>query len=160
MLTQNEIKDLFEYREGVLYWKIKPCNNVQIGDQAGNKNVRGYWVTGIQRKLYQNHRLIFMWHYGYLPQYIDHINGNTLDNRIENLRPATCLQNQHNAKKRNDNKSGVKGLSWDKQCQKWKAQIRYNGQKIYLGLFESLENAEEFITLCREMIHGEFANHG
>lgn len=159
-LTQDEIKSLFDYKNGKLVWKIKPNRNIRIGDAAGSIDSHGYLQTKHNGIVYLNHRLIWLMHYGWLPKLIDHVNGNKTDNRIENLRQATPQQNQHNAKRRVDNKSGVKGVVWRKDSRKWRADIQVNGKRRSLGCFDSIENAKEFIMLTREMLHENFANNG
>lgn len=159
-LTQDEIKSLFDYKNGKLVWKIKPNRNIRIGDAAGSIDSHGYLQTKHNGIVYLNHRLIWLMHYGWLPRLIDHVNGNKTDNRIENLRQATPQQNQHNAKRRVDNKSGVKGVIWHKDSRKWRADIQVNGKRRSLGCFDSIENAKEFIMLAREMLHENFANNG
>lgn len=159
-LTQDEIKSLFDYKNGKLVWKIKPNRNIRIGDAAGSIDSHGYLQTKHNGIVYLNHRLIWLMHYGWLPKLIDHVNGNKTDNRIENLRQATPQQNQHNAKRRVDNKSGVKGVIWRKDSRKWRADIQVNGKRRSLGCFDSIENAKEFIMLTREMLHENFANNG
>ena len=159
-LTQDEIKSLFDYKNGKLVWKIKPNRNIRIGDAAGSIDSHGYLQTKHNGIVYLNHRLIWLMHYGWLPKLIDHVNGNKTDNRIENLRQATPQQNQHNAKRRVDNKSGVKGVIWRKDSRKWRADIQVNGKRRSLGCFDSIENAKEFIMLTREMLHKNFANNG
>ena len=72
---------------------------------------------------------------------IDHIDGNGLNNRWNNLREVTPTENQRNARKRSDNTSGTTGVGWHKQRQKWKAQIRINGTQKHLGYFDSKEEA-------------------
>jgi hypothetical protein len=87
----------------------------------------------------------------------DHKNGNKLDNRCSNLRSATKSQNQFNKKLLPTNTSGVKGVSWHKECKKWRADISINGKLLYLGLFE---NKKDAITVRQEAAykyHGEFA---
>jgi len=90
---------------------------------------------------------------------IDHINGNILDNRIENLRKATHAENQWNAKKRVDNKSGIKGVCWKKEDKRWLAQIKHNKVLHYLGIFKDKAEAEKVVRKKREELHGEFARH-
>ena len=90
---------------------------------------------------------------------IDHINGNILDNRIENLRKATYAENQWNAKTRVDNKSGIKGVSWHKATKRWLAQIKHNKTLHYLGVFKDKKKAEEVVRKKRNELHGEFARH-
>ena len=72
---------------------------------------------------------------------VDHIDGNTENNFIDNIRPATNLQNAINQKIPLNNTSGHKGVSWHKQSSKWRAQISHNGKRIHLGSFETVEDA-------------------
>lgn len=158
-MTQDEANRLFNYRDGKLYWKIKTARRIKIGDEAGSKNNCGYKMVGFGGKLWCVHRIIFCMHHGYFPNVIDHINGNPLDNRIENLRSVTFSQNVCNAKIKSDNTSGVKGIFWRKRDKKWEARIQMDGKRKHLGTFECLEKAKEFLMLAREMVHGEYARH-
>ena len=158
-LTQDLLKELFEYRDGVLYWKVAKARNIKVGDAAGCLNATGYLYTRINRKRYRNHRLIFLMYYGYLPQFLDHIDGNKINNRIENLRPATISENNRNAKIGKNNTSGVKGVYWYARDKKWKAQLMINRKVKYLGYFKTIEEAEEAVKKAREELHGEFARH-
>jgi hypothetical protein len=99
-------------------------------------------------------------HKGYLPEFIDHINGDRADNNIDNLREATRSQNCQNAKLSKVNRSGVKGVSWHKYNQKWYARIRLDGKRIDLGYFDNLIEAEATIKATREKLHGVFSNYG
>ena len=99
-------------------------------------------------------------HKGYLPKIIDHINGDKLDNRIENLRSATVGQNQHNRKTNTNNTSGYKGVCWDKAMKKWRARIKLEDKSIHLGYFTNAEEADKVVRAAREELHGSFANHG
>ena len=126
---------------------------------AGTKS-RYYWQVCIDYVLYRNHRLIWTYHKGTTPQQIDHINGNTFDNRIENLRECTTFENQQNRKQNKLNTSGIKGVSWCKQKEKWRARIIADGREFHIGFFESKEKAKEHIEKARKTLHGVFANHG
>ena len=96
MITQQQVLELFEYRDGDLYWKVKPAKQVAVGAKAGCKNSHGYCVVRVNKVLYGIHRIIFLMHHGHLPEYIDHADGDRLNNRIENLRQATKIQNSYN----------------------------------------------------------------
>jgi len=159
-INQETIKKLFDYSHGKLFWKIKPTYRVKKGQESGTISSDGYRHIGIFGKMYTTHRIIFLYHYGFLPDCVDHINGNKLDNRIENLRSVTTTQNQYNAKKRKDNISGVKGISWYKRYNKWRAQCKVEGKTISLGYYLDIREAEKVIKLFRENQHGEFHNHG
>lgn len=82
---------------------------------------------------------------------VDHINGNTLDNRKNNLRIVTSSENQQNRRgAQRNSKSGVRGVCWHKQRGKWTTRIRINGQRIYLGLYDSLSDAEKAVIDARQ----------
>ena len=135
-LTQQYIKFLFNYKNGELYWKKLTSNlsRVKIGSKAGHLNKSdGYCRIIINNKSYLVHRLIFLYHYGYLPKYIDHIDRNKSNNNIENLRGVTRSQNLMNSKIRKGS-SQYKGVSQHKS-NKWQARIMHQGKRIYLGLF-------------------------
>lgn len=72
---------------------------------------------------------------------IDHANGDGLDNRRANLRVTTQAQNATNTRRRSNNKSGFKGVSWHAECKAWRAQIRTGGKSHHLGLFATAEEA-------------------
>ena len=78
--------------------------------------------------------------------FIDHINGNRSDNRIENLRPVTHQQNQFN-------KTGVKGYSWHKPSQKWRSQIVVDATQIHLGMFDNEEDARNAYLEAKNTYH-------
>jgi hypothetical protein len=89
---------------------------------------------------------------------VDHINGNPLDNRRENLRLATRAQNNYNQVSGRKNTSGFKGVCWDKKRGMWKAQIRANGINYNIGHYHTPEEAHEAYKLKAVELHGEYAN--
>jgi hypothetical protein len=142
-ITQELVKRLFDYNpDGYLIWKVKPALRVSIGSPAGSKNTRGYWQVRVLGKLYRSHRIIFLWHNGYFPENnIDHIDGNPSNNKIENLREVTQQCNLRNSKVHKNNNSGVTGVIWHKQTEKWYAQIKVNGKNINLGFYSDFISA-------------------
>lgn len=89
--------------------------------------------------------------------FVDHINRNGLDNYRCNLRPATRLQNRMNCGLSKRNKSGFKGVSWHKSCNKWVAKIEINDKSIYLGLFDDKIEAAKAYNAAAKKHFGEFA---
>lgn len=89
---------------------------------------------------------------------VDHINGDTLDNRRENLRVCTQGENLRNRTKlSSQNTSGVNGVCWVKKSKKYMAQIRFQYQNIYLGLFDTIEEAAEARREAELAYYGEYA---
>ena len=156
MVTQQELKDLFEYTDGKLIRKISK-GNTKAGSSIGNFRKDGYLQAEINRHKYLLHRLIYIYHYGTAPKYIDHINGIKSDNKIENLRSATYSENNRNAKRRKNSSSGVKNVSWYPNAQKWAVRIYYEGKNKYFGSFDTKEEAETVAKLNRELLYGDFA---
>lgn len=161
-ITKELLHELFEYKEGELYWKVYTSSKTKPGDKAGCKNSHGYIQISIKKKLYQAHRIIFFMHNGYFPKYVDHIDGNRLNNRIENLRKATNFENSWNSKIRKNNTSGIKGVNWNKSRKKWEVRLRFavTGKNLYFGRYVDKELAELVAIEARNKYHGEFANHG
>ena len=162
-LTVDLLKHLFDYDKetGNLIWKVSNSHSQKIGDIAGSLHQRlGYVQIGINSKRYYAHRLIFLYHKGYLPKTLDHINGDRGDNRIENLRAVTASQNQHNRKINSNNTSGYKGVSYNARANKWCAEIHLESKRISLGYYKTPEEADAVVRKAREELHGGFANHG
>jgi hypothetical protein len=157
MITQDNLKDYFTYKDGNLFWKRQPSRRITVGSIAGNLTERGYIQVKVFNKRFYAHRIIFFMFNGYFPQELDHIDGNKSNNRIENLRDSTKSQNNMNSKKRKDNTSGTKGITWDKRCNKWKVQGQANNIKYYLGRYDDMELAKKVIYEFRKQHHNEYA---
>jgi len=157
MLTQQQLKNLFEYQDGNLIWKISKGKRGKIGSIAGTITSNGYLSIRVDKKNYKAHRLVYLYHHGYLPNIIDHIDRDKLNNKIENLREATISQNNVNTKIRKDNASGLKGVTWHKASNKWCAQIMVNCKQNHIGLFLDIEDARAAYLQARRKYFGEFA---
>ena len=159
MVTQERLKELFDYQDGNLVWKVAR-GNVKVGRIAGHLNESiGYFRLTLFKKAYMVHRLIFMYHHGYMPEMLDHIDCNKLNNKIENLRPANRSENMLNLKMRKTNTSGAKNVSWSKDDKRWIVRVRVSGTKKYFGSFEDLELADLVATEARDKYQGQFARH-
>lgn len=157
MITQEIVRELFDYKNGQLIWKKKTSAKTKIGSCAGSLNSAGYVNVGVNGKLYLLHRLIFLWHHGRLPEVLDHINGTKSDNRIENLREATFLQNSHNKKIPSNNGSGITGVGWDAKRERWEARISVNKKVRRIGYFQNFHDAVSARKSAEEKYFGEFA---
>lgn len=159
-LNQDRLKELLEYNGHDFIWKVEKSSRIKIGDIAGCTNRRGYRLIKIDRKLYLAHRLVWLYVHGeFPPQFIDHINGDPSDNRIENLRSASASQNQRNKGMQQNNTSGVTGVGWDAPNNKWRVGIRAEGKDKTVGRFHLLSDAIA-ARKDAEIKYGFHANHG
>lgn len=160
-LTQEYVRSLFDYRDGELYWKVSGKGRI-IGTPAGSLGPNGYLLIKIRSKRYLNHRVIFLWHHRHLPEFLDHIDGDRLNNDISNLREATRQENSRNQKKPKSyggkqTTSIYKGVSWNKPIKKWISYIWIDGKNKHLGCFDSeIEAAKSYDHAAVESF-GEFA---
>jgi hypothetical protein len=154
-MDMNLINDLFEYKDGGLYWK-KSSRHGWVGKQAGTI-CNGYVQVRINQKHNYAHRIIFFMHHGYLPNYIDHIDGNPLNNKIENLRATNSSGNSANSKVKITNTSGYKGVSFRSDTNKWQAALTKDYKKISLGCYETAEEAHQAYLKGSKEHFGEFA---
>jgi len=90
-------------------------------------------------------------------QYVDHKNGNGLDNQLNNLRTCNKQQNHFNQKTNKNNTSGFKGVIWHKQLNKWQSRICVNRKRIYLGHFNNIIDAAKAYNEAAMKYFGEFA---
>jgi hypothetical protein len=146
--------ELFEYNDGKLYWK-KNQGNVKVGQEAGTVAQIGRMYVQAEGKKHLVHRVIWFLHYGNCPEFLDHIDGNPLNNKIENLRPATKQQNAMNRKVKSDSLLGIKGVT--KRGKKFSSSIFINGVSKFLGVFETKEMAAEAYSKAAQINFKEFA---
>jgi hypothetical protein len=161
-LSKEEYEKLFDvcFETGVLKRKIAVSNRVHIGDIAGNKDSYGYLRVGVNKKPQLVHRIIMiMAGIDIRGKQTDHINHIRNDNRLENLRAVECYENSKNQTIKRTNKSGVVGVSWKKQRNRWTANIQLNKKQYYLGMFL---NKEEAIAARQDanIKYGFHENHG
>jgi hypothetical protein len=116
--------------------------------------VRAYMVNGKTTRV-RMHRLITN---ADKTKEVDHINGNSLDNRRSNLRTCSHAENNQNKGKQSNNTSGYKGVMWDKGTGRWRAKIAKDGKDIHVGRFDDLVEAAKAYDMAALEVHGEFAS--
>jgi len=157
MLTQEYLNLLFEYRGGALYRRLSRGPQ-HAGVRAGTKTKKGYIRVRVDGQFYMEHRLVFFMHYGRWPEVTDHINGVRDDNRIENLRECSPMQNAQNAKGKGEREL-PKGIHFHKTRQRYCAYVDLQGKRYYVGEHRTLDEAVAAVRSKREQLHGNFAKH-
>lgn len=156
---------------GDFFWKARPRDafvnarahsvymKIYPGRKAGFTNSKGYVEIRVAYRLVKAHRIAWAMTHGRYPAcQIDHINGNRADNRLVNLREATNAQNQWNRPGRLLSPPGVKGVQL--RSKGWHATITANGVRYFLGVFPTLEEAQQRWIEAAKELHGEFAYAG
>jgi hypothetical protein len=140
---------------GIIRWKILFPNKI-----AGTKIKGGYIKLSLEKIDFKAHRLCWILHYRCRPSehmHIDHLNGNTSDNRIQNLRLCKAKNNSANSKKPKSNTSGYKGVTTVKGSPKYRAYICVNRKQIHLGMHDKPEDAYRAYCNAANKYFGEYA---
>lgn len=137
-MNKDQINSLFLYQDGILFWKIKPCKNVEAGSIAGTKDKDGYITIRYKGKHHKAHHIVYAMHTGIYPKYIDHIDRNRSNNCIENLRETNHADNMQNKGSYSNNMSGIKYIRWYKQTHRWAVMVKRN----HIGYFKDLSDAK------------------
>jgi hypothetical protein len=164
-LTAEILRDLLTYdpTTGIFQWRVRAGPRA-AGSIAGSKSDDGYWVIGIGGKVYKAHRLAYLYMTGEWPSgQVDHRNIDHADNRWDNLRPANTSNNKANNPgyrgRRHALPKGVYRASRSNR-RRFIAQIRVRGENIYLGSFQTAEDAHAAYSAAANQHFGEFANVG
>lgn len=172
-------RELFDYQDGLLYWNLrarsyfrddrshavwnarfagKPAGHIHKS-RSGERHKTTVTIDGVSVRLLAS-RVVWAWHHGSWPSgIVDHEDGDTLNDRIGNLRDVTSSQNSQNMRMHPDNTSGVTGVHWHKQRGKWVASIMANRNSRYLGIYDNLDEAIA-VRKAAEATLGFHPNHG
>lgn len=141
--SQEWLKDNYDYHIDGGLTRLKPRGNQKAGSTCfGKKEKNGYMRMPINYDMFVIHRVIWKWHNGDEPEFIDHINGNRSDNRIENLRSCSKSDNRHNSGMNKNNTSGYNGVNYYNygKTPKWTWAFTVDGVR-YSGYCSSLKSA-------------------
>lgn len=157
MITQAEIKRRLRYEQnaGEFFWVDPTKYHAQLAGARAGTVRGGYAVIKLNGRAYRAHRLAWLYVYGHMPEMIDHINGNRLDNRIANLRPCTMSENAKNhggRRKKSGTPPGVRKTSSGKYC----ARIRVDGVAIHIGTFAAPSTAHNAYVREKRRLFGAF----
>jgi hypothetical protein len=147
-------RQMFRNEQNFRLW-----NTRYAGKSAGTLRQAGHLAVAVGHTQYRAHRLVWLYVHGEpVPDVIDHVDHNKLNNRISNLRAATKSQNGANMRMRNRNTTGVKGVSPHHKG-RFRARIMLNGKETNLGSFATLEEAAKARFEAASRLHGSFARH-
>lgn len=173
-LTADYVRQILHYdpETGVFIWRerdrehfatlnaYRSWNTQHSGSIAGSVRSDGYCIISTNGRRYLAHRLAWLYMTGSWPNnQIDHRDLDPSNNRFTNLRDATGSENLRNRGPQSNNTSGVKGVCWDKQREKWHAKISVNGKDRFIGYFDQdkLEDAATAYEKAARERHGDFA---
>ena len=155
-LTAERLRELLDYNPhtGEFVWRVS-CRGTKAGDIAGSSGSEGrrHIIIGYAR--FKAHRLAWLYVHGVWPKgLIDHINGIPFDNRIANLREASMSENLCNQRRAHtNNKTGILGVQWKKDRNKFRARIVIAGKEKHLGYFDTKEKAQEAYLSAKQELH-------
>lgn len=148
----------FKYKEGNLYWNNPTSYRFKKGDLAGSKGKNGYLRVRVNTKPYSVHRVIYEMLIGPIPKgcLIDHMDQDKSNNKINNLRVCSNSENQKNRGRTKTNSTGYKGVTFNKEANKYRATITLDGVNVSLGHFSTAKEASLVYELRAKEEFGEF----
>lgn len=176
--TPDQLRQLLDYdpETGSLSWKRRCVEQFRdtkgrkkehaaanwnaryAGAEVGVIDTHGYRKFRFAGSTYYAHRVAWAIAHGAWPDAeIDHINCDPADNRLANLRQASPAENARNKRTLPRSSTGLKGVYWHRQCEKWAATIRVGGKQRYIGLYRTPEEAHAAYCEEAKKLHGEFA---
>lgn len=169
MPDYDYLHECFIYQDGCLIWKKRPEShfrtkrafsmwNSKCGGKIAGRIMRGksqYIQVGLDGIRYLAHRIILAMHKVEIPEVVDHINGDGLDNRLENLRAATQRQNTKNNSGWRD--KAIRPGVFERKNGRFTANIRIDGKQTSLGFFDTLKDAEKAREIAEKKFYGVFS---
>ena len=152
MLTQEYANHLFAVSGKDLVWKNPKARRLKPMDKAGTFGKDGYIRVFVDGKSYLAHRIVYLMHRGVMAEELDHINRNKTDNSIDNLRCVTRLVNAQNKGSYRNNSTGYRNVHKHPKG-RFEAGIRVNGKRVYLGLFDTPEQASQAAESARQQFY-------
>ena len=147
-----ELWELFSFNPltGELFWRVRRSSQTRLDVPAGFVDACGYRSIKLGNFQLRAHRLVWAWATGADPGavQIDHKDQNKANNRIWNLRLCSDTQNRANI-------LGMKG--WCKANGRFKARLITQGKAVYLGTYDTAEEAHAAYLEARRRLHGDFA---
>jgi hypothetical protein len=159
MLTQDLLIEMFDFDPETGWFTNRYSRGrAAAGSRAGSETGHGYRRIIIGYNKYYEHHLAWLYVNGVWPDEIDHVNGDRSDNKISNLRVCSRSENCFN-RKDGTGISGLKEAYLDSRSLKWFSKIQLGGQQVFLGSFDSPEEAHKAYLDAVEHAVGEFAYH-
>ena len=158
-ITAERLRYVLHYdpSNGMFRWRVATGHRVAAGDAAGVRS-RGYLLIGVDGVKYRASNLAWLYVTGEWPTAgIDHKDQDPTNDRWKNLRLADQSQNNANAHVRSDNTSGLRGVNWRPDKQKWRAYVNLHGKQFFCGYFDTIEEAKAARDAKASLLHGEFA---
>lgn len=158
-ISHEDLLKVIHYSQetGEFRWKVRQSLAVPAGSIAGTIGKSGRRMIQINGDIFVAARLAWLYVHGSWPsQQIDHKNLNRSDDRIDNLREASPVENAQNRRKKSNNTSGFKGVHWVAHANKWQSRISVNGNRINLGLYSDIKDAAAAYAKAAKFYYGEF----
>ena len=158
-LSFEQANEILSYNPvtGHFHWNVNRSPKTRAGDRAGYAQSKGHIYIEINRSGYPAARLAWLLMTGAYPNcWIDHKDCDPANNRFENLREATPVENARNARLGTRTSSGLKGASWHGPNGKWASKIRVNGRLLHLGYFVTPQEAHEAYVKAALHYFGDF----